>query len=171
MEPRSPDPGGADPQSGSRLPAAAGALDLDQPDAVLAAVAQVSLRLMAGAVDRPLFGQLQRQLAAAPDAYPWQDATRAILAVPVEAQQLVQRGLQAQRDWILRGGRETPRPGVAARAKGLLARLVAQLLFAVLFALVLWVGLLAAKHRWPEFSIYDALEWLYRTFPALKRPA
>jgi hypothetical protein len=146
-------------------------LDLDQPAAAYEAVAHASLRLLAGAVDRPLFAQLQRQLAASPDSYPWQEATRALLAPPVDAQQLVQRGLQAQRDWILRGGRETPKPALARRAKGLLARLCAQLLFAVLFAVVLLVALLAVKHRWPELDIYQALDWLYRTFPALRRPA
>lgn len=162
--PNTPDAGGAPLPDGGRL-------DLDDPNVVADAVAQVSLRLLAGAVERPLFAQLQRQLAAAPDSYPWQEATRALLASPVDAQQLVQRGLQAQRDWILRGGRETPRPTLARRAKGLLARLCAQLLFAVLFAVVLLVALLAVKHRWPEFDVYQVLDWLYRTFPALRRPA
>lgn len=115
---------------------------------------------MAGAVPKPSLDRLRRAAQDAGAEYPWESATRTILAEPVDAQRLVQQGLAAQRDWILRGGRETPKPGIGARAKGLLARICAQLVFGALFGLVLVVGLVAVKYQWPKFDIYVAVDWL-----------
>jgi hypothetical protein len=54
------------------------------------------------------------------------------------------------------------------RAKGLLAKLVAQLLvFAVTAALVI-AGLLLLKYRFPEFDIYRVLTLLEELFGKLR---
>lgn len=134
--------------------------DPGRPDEVEAAVAQASLRLLAGAVPKATLERLRRSAQEAGAEYPWEAVTRAILAESVDAQRLVQQGLNAQRDWVLRGGRENPKPGIGFKAKGLLARLCAQLLFGALFAAVLVAGLVLAKYKWPAFDIYVAVDWL-----------
>jgi hypothetical protein len=138
--------------------------DLARPDEALDAVSKASLRLMAGAVSRRTMDQLQRTLQQSPSEFPWQVATQAILAEPVDPQRLVQQGLAAQRDWILRGGRETPGPGVGHRAKGFLARLCAQLIFGAIYAVVILALLLLLKHKFPDFDIYRVLSFFQRTF-------
>lgn len=143
--------------------------DLAHPEETLQAVGAVSLRLMAGAVPRKTMDQLQRAVQQSAAEYPWQVVTQAVLAEPIEAQRLVQQGLQAQRDWILRGGRETPSRPLSQQAKGLLAKLVAQLIFAVIFAVVLLAALLLLKHKLPDVDIYRVLTWFYETFPSLRR--
>lgn len=139
--------------------------DLEHPEQTLQAVGEVSLRLMAGAVPKRTIEQLQRTVQQSAAEYPWQVVTQVILAEPIAPQQLVQQGLQAQRDWILRGGRETPGKPIGQRAKGLLAKLVAQLIFLVLLSAVLYAALLLVKHKLPGFDLYAPLEWLYATFP------
>lgn len=143
--------------------------DLAQPDDTLQAVGAVSLRLLAGAVSRPTMDQLRRTLDQSPAEYPWQVVTQTVLAESVDPQRLVQQGLQAQRDWILRGGRETPGRSLTTKAKGFVARLVAQTIFGGLFALVLVTGLLVLKYKLPDYDIYRILTWLLDAFPALKR--
>jgi len=140
------------------------AADPGRSDATLDAVAQASLRLMAGAVSKRTMDQLQRTLQQSPAEFPWQVATQAILAEPVDPSRLVQQGLVAQRDWILRGGRETPGPGIGHRAKGLLARLCAQLIFGALYAIVIVALLLLLKHKLPGFDIYRVLAWFQSAF-------
>jgi hypothetical protein len=141
--------------------------DLTQPDDTMAAVSAVALRLLAGAVPRATMQALQRTLTQSPSEYPWQVVTRAVLAEPIADQQLVQQGLRAQRDWILRGGREVPPKPLGTRAKTLLARLLAQLLTFGMCSALLLVLLLALKHKWPDADIYRALGWLYEQFPKL----
>ena len=133
--------------------------DLEQPDDTLQAVGAVSLRLMAGAVSKRTMEQLQRTVQQSPTEFPWQVVTQAVLAEPVDPQKLVQQGLQAQRDWIVRGGRERPAPPLSQRAKGLLARFVAQLIFCSIWALVVVVLLLLLKYKLPDFDIYRILGW------------
>jgi hypothetical protein len=132
--------------------------DLDSPADLQRAVGEVSMRLLAGAVPRATLDQLRRTLEQSPAEYPWRVATNVILAEPVDAQRVVQQALAAQRDWILRGGRERPKPGIAHRTKGLVARLVAQLVFGIVFAVVLIAGLLLLKHKVPECDIYRLLD-------------
>lgn len=141
-------PPGNQPPSGQLPP------DLAQPGIALHAVGQVALRLMAGAVPKPLLGQLQRMVQQAQDGYPWQEVTRVVLAQPVDEQKVVQQGLVAQRDWILRGGRETPGRPLGHRAKGLLARLVAQFVVLIVYGVLLVGGLLLLQHKFPEWNIY-----------------
>lgn len=140
--------------------------DLGQPEATLAAVSEVSLRLLAGAVSKPTMERLQNTLRQSPSEFPWQVVTQAVLAEPVDAQRLVHQGLAAQRDWIARGGRETPTAPIAYRAKTLLARICAQLIFGALFTLVLLAVLLLLKHKMPGFDIYRILTWFQQLFGA-----
>ena len=133
----------------------------DSSDEVVSQVSAVALRLMAGAVPRRMFEGLQRTVAASPAEYPWQVVTKVVLAEPVDEQQVLQQALRAQRDWIVRGGREQPGKSAATHAKTFLAKLIAQLLFAALFGLVLVVGLLVVKYKWPEMDIYRLLDWIY----------
>ena len=109
---------------------------------------------------KPTLERLRRDAKAAGAEYPWETATRALLADPVEPGQLVQRGLAAQRDWILRGGRETPKPGIGVRTKGLLARLAAQLVFGLLYTAVVASVLVVLKYKHPSIDIYVAVDWL-----------
>ncbi len=140
--------------------------DLARPDDTLDAVARANLRLMAGFVSKRTMEQLQRTLQQNPSEFPWQVVTQALLAEPVDEQRLVQQALVAQRDWIVRGGRETPRPGVAHRAKGLLARLCAQLIFGALYAVVIVVLLLLLEHLNPQLDLSRVLHWFQATFRA-----
>lgn len=142
--------------------------DLAQPDDTLQAVGAVSLRLLAGAVPKRTMEQLQRTVQQSPSEYPWQAVTQAVLAEPVEPQRLVQQGLQAQRDWILRGGREKPPPPIAQRTKGFVARLCAQLVFGLIYALVVVVALLLLKYKMPDFDIYRLLTWCQDLFGRLR---
>lgn len=128
----------------------------------MAAVEAVSLRLLAGAVSRRTMEQLQRTVQQSPAEFPWQVVTQAVLAEPADLQRLVQQGLQAQRDWIVRGGREMPAKPISLRAKGLLARLCAQLIFLSIYSVVLVVALLLLKYKLPDFDIYRILAWFQR---------
>jgi hypothetical protein len=136
--------------------------DLARPADTVAAVGAVSLRLLAGAVPKRTMDQLRRTLQQSPSEFPWQVVTQAVLAEPVDEQKLLQQGLAAQRDWILRGGRETPGPGLVHHTKSFFAKVVAQLIFAALFAIVLVTILILLKYKMPEFDIYRVLDW-FRT--------
>lgn len=135
--------------------------DLTEAEQTLRAVSDVSLRLMAGAVSKPKMAQLRITVAANTDEYPWQTVTQAVLSEEVDPQRLVQQGLTAHRDWILRGGRTARGPSITHRAKGLLARLSAQLIFAAIFTTVILVALviLEIKLGW---NIYEVWPWILR---------
>jgi hypothetical protein len=139
------------------------------PDDTLDTVARANLRLMAGTVSKRTMDQLQRTLQQNPSEFPWQVVTQALLAEPVDEQRLVQQALVAQRDWIVRGGRETPRPGIGHRAKGLLARLCAQLIFGAIYAVVIVVLLMMLEHLNPAFDLTRAVHWIQETFQLAKR--
>jgi len=143
----------------------AGAPDLDDPEQLLRAVQDVSLRLLAGGVSASTMSQLQRMLRDNVGDFPWREVTARVLAEPVDQQRLVQQGLAAQRDWIWRGGRERPGPSLGRRAKGLLAKICAQTIFLTIWAAVLVIALIVLKHG-TGFDVYDGLEWLYQMFPA-----
>ena len=134
--------------------------DPGRPEEVHDAVAHAALRLLAGAVPRATLDRVRRDAEKAGAEYPWEAATRALLAEPIAPQQLVQQGLVAQRDWILRGGREAPKPGIGRRAKSLVARLLAQLVFGVLYAVVIAAVLVLLKYQYPAIDLYIAVDWL-----------
>jgi hypothetical protein len=135
------------------------------PDATLTAVGAVSLRLMAGSVSRKTMESLRRTLVQSPAEYPWQVVTQAILAEVVDPEKLVHQGLRAQRDWLLRGGREDPGRPLGVKAKTLLAKMLTQLIVLGIFSLLTVALLVLAKQEWPAFDIYRLLDWLQTTFP------
>lgn len=137
--------------------------DLTEADQTLRAVSDVSLRLMAGCVSKPKLAQLRITVEENTDEYPWQTVTQAVLSEEVDEQRLVQQGLAAHRDWILRGGRTAKGPSITRRAKGLLARLVAQLIFAVIFTTIILVALviLQIKLGWDLYAVWP---WILSLF-------
>lgn len=130
--------------------------DLSDGDQAFRAVSEVSLRLMAGSVSKPKLAQLKIQVQEDEDQYPWEAVTKSILSEEVDGQRLVQQGLAAQRDWVLRGGRVERGPSVGRRAKGFLARLAAQLIFGVIFVVMVVIGLLLLEYQFPAWDI----DWL-----------
>lgn len=157
-DPRTPGSSG-DPQR-----VAAPGDDLADPQAALRAVGETSLRLLAGAVPKGKLDQLRRLVEQSPDAFPWQLVTRELLADPIDAQRLMQQGLVAQRDWIARGGRTSKGPGIVRRTKGFVARLMAQLVFGVMFAVVLVAGLILLQIKVEWFDIYQLVPWVKGLF-------
>jgi hypothetical protein len=133
-------------------------LDLSDGDIARQAVGEASLRLMAGVVTKPKLAQLKITAQDHEDQYPWEKITRAILADEVDGQHLVQRGLAAQRDWVLRGGRVAKGPSVTYRAKGFFARLAAQLVFGLVFVAVIICGLLLLELQYPAWDIDRLLD-------------
>ena len=136
--------------------------DLTEADQTLRAVSDVSLRLMAGSVSKPKMAQLRVTVESEAGEYPWQSVTQSVLSEEVDPQRLVQQGLAAQRDWILRGGRVAKGPSVTRRAKGLLARLVAQLIIAALFTAMVLVALviLQIKLGWDLYAVWPWIQSL-----------
>lgn len=139
-------------------------------DSTAADVAAVALRLMAGVVSRKLMDTLQRTVRQNPVEYPWQVVNQAILAEAVDGQRLVQQGLRAQRDWILRGGREAPGKPLGTRAKTFVAVVLARAFFFAVYTLAVGVLLILLKQKWPWFDLYRVLEWLQATFPGVFPP-
>lgn len=133
--------------------------DSTQDDPTLRQIGDASLRLMAGVVSKARMEQLQKTVERSADGFPWQQVTAEILAEDVPAERIVQQGLVAQRDWILRGGRTSRGPTVARRAKGLLARLMAQMIFGVLFTAVVVTGLIVLQHKFAWADIYQIVPW------------
>ena len=136
--------------------------DLTEADQTLRAVSDVSLRLMAGSVSKPKMAQLRVTVESEAGEYPWQSVTQSVLSEEVDPQRRVQQGLAAQRDWILRGGRVAKGPSVTRRAKGLLARLVAQLIIAALFTAMVLVALviLQIKLGWDLYAVWPWIQSL-----------
>ena len=131
----------------------------------LAQTAAVSLRLMAGMVPRKTLQAVQRMAVESTGEYPLQSIHDAVLAEPVDPNELLRRGILAERDWVARGGRETPGPGLKRRAKGFLAKVLAQLIvFSITLALAV-VVLLLVKYRWPELDVYRLLEMIRPFLP------
>jgi hypothetical protein len=149
------------PGSSSPLPAP------PQHDDTMAAIAAVSVRLLAGAVRPRTLSALQRTVLSSPAEYPWQVVNQVVLAEPAEPGDLAQKALRAHRDWILRGGRETPGKPLSLRAKTLVAKVLAQLIFLAVYSLAVLVLLLLIKHKWPSADVYRLLAWLYEVFPGL----
>lgn len=130
-------------------------------------IGAVSTRLLAGAVSKRTLEALQRTVQASPAEYPWQVVNQVVLAEPCDEQELAQKALRAQRDWVVRGGRENPGKPLGLQAKTLLAKLVAQSLFLGIYTFVILLFLLLVKHKWPQANVYGVLDWLYSVFPNL----
>ena len=138
--------------------------DLTEAEQTLRAVSDVSLRLLAGTVSKQKMEQLRRTVEQSTAEFPWQIVTQAVLAEEVDPQRLVQQGLAAQRDWILRGGRTAKGPSITHRTKGFVARLTAQLIFFVIFLVVIVAALLVLKFKLPDFDIYRIMTWIEGLF-------
>ncbi len=138
--------------------------DLGDAEQALRAVSDTSLRFMAGAIPKAKMGQLRRTVEQSGEEFPWQEITEAVLAEEVDEQRLVQQGLIAQRDWILRGGRTARGPSITHRTKGFFARMTAQLIFGAIFVAVILIALLVLKYKDPDFDIYLILTWLQGLF-------
>ena len=138
--------------------------DLTEAEQTLRSVSDVSLRLLAGTVSKQKMERLRRTVEQSTAEFPWQIVTQAVLAEEVDPQRLVQQGLAAQRDWILRGGRTAKGPSITHRTKGFVARLTAQLIFFVIFLVVIVAALLVLKFKLPDFDIYRILTWIEGLF-------
>ncbi len=113
---------------------------------------------MSGLISRRTMRELQQEADRAGDGYPWQEITVAICKEPLDEEKLFEQGLRAQRDWIARGGRETPKPGVRSRGKRGLANLLARLIFFTLYTCAV-IGLLTLlEAKWPQTNIYEVFE-------------
>lgn len=141
-------------------------------DEVVRRVGEVSLRMMANAISKRTHGQVSSLIASAGDEYPWQLVVDAVLAEPVASDDLLARGLRAQRDWFARTGTPTgARVGRAARVAGksALAFVLSRLIFFVIYTLAVIVLLVLAKQHWAGCDIYRLLDWLRDVLPAVFR--
>ncbi|MGE3173620.1 MAG: hypothetical protein AB7O97_13430 [Planctomycetota bacterium] len=134
----------------------------------MTAIGAVSVRLLAGAVPKRTMEALKRTVLASPSEYPWQVVNGVVLAEAADPQDLAQKALRAHRDWILRGGRETPGKPLGLRTKTFVAKLVAQFIFFAIYSVTVLVLLLLLKHKWPDINIYGLLEWFYGVFPGTR---
>ena len=135
------------------------------PDPVFPSICEASARLMGGTVNRSAMKELQKLVQAESGSYPWEEVVERILAGGASQAEVAQAALKAQRDWIVRGGRQNPGKSLRAHSRSLLARLLARLIFfGVLLASVV-ILLVLCKLRWPEMDIYAANDWLAATWP------
>ena len=136
-------------------------------DPLVHRVSEASLRLMAGLVPRQTVQALQQRVRENEQTYPWEEVVDKVLNEPVDDQRLVQQGLRAQRDWLLRAGTRAPGTSVSMRGKVALAFFLSRLLFFGLFTVALVVLLMLIKARWPAIDIYRPLEWLRDVLPGV----
>jgi len=133
-------------------------------------VSEVSLRMMANAVPKKTQERVRGLMAAGEDEYPWQRIVATVLQDPVDAEDLLGRGLRAQRDWFARSAVSvTARMGRSARVAGktALAYGISRGIFFVLYTATIVVLLVLAKHHWPQCDIYRILDWLRAVLPAV----
>lgn len=151
----------------SRTIAAATPAQESSKDSTLDDICAVSLRLLAGAVPKRTLEALKRTVLSSSEEYPWQAVNKVVLGDPVDPSELAQRGLRAQRDWILRGGRSDPGPSLSVRSKTIVAKLLVQTVLLTIYLIIATAILIGLKHKWPDFDIYRVLSWLYETFPRM----
>lgn len=140
------------------------------PEVLFQEISELSLRLMAGSVPKRTMKDLQRIVDKSNDAYPWDAVLERALEDPVDQNELVSRGLRAQRDWVWRGGRTNPGKGVRMRAKTFAAGLAAKLVFLVLYTLALVCLLVLVEQMWPHMDISRILHFLQDKLPGLFPP-
>jgi hypothetical protein len=139
-------------------------------DPVFSQICESNARLMAGQVHKSTLKELQKMVHGSPSEYPWEPVVARILRDPVDVAKFTTQALRSQRDWVVRGGRETPGKGLRRRAKGFVARLVARLIFlAVLIPAVVFL-LVLVKHKWADADIYRILVWLGEIWPSAFAP-
>lgn len=136
-------------------------------DPVFSRICESTTRLTAGVVSRPTMKDLQKTVQAASAEYPWEAVVDRILREPMDPSQLTKQALRAQRDWVVRGGRQTPGKGVTFKAKSFVARLFARLIFLAILLPVVVVLLVLIKQKWPELDIYRILLWMQDMWPSM----
>ncbi len=137
------------------------------PDPRLHRIFEASHRLLAGLVPGGTVTKLAGRIRDEEDRYPWEEVVESLTAPSVEPQELVQRGLRAQRDWILRSAAGRPMRRLRVATKTLLARIVAQGLFFVLYTTAVIALLLLIRLKWDWFDIYRLLEPIRRLVPGI----
>lgn len=142
----------------------------DESEPLLQRVGEVSLRMMANAIPRKTQDRVRSLMSDAAQDYPWQRIVDTVLADPVDAQDVLGRGLRAQRDWFARASvTATAKAGRAVRVAGktALAYAIARLIFFTLYTAAVILVLVLAKHHWPQFDIYRILDWLRSVLPTV----
>jgi len=140
------------------------------PEVLFQDISELSLRLMAGTVPRRTMKELQRMVDKSDQVYPWDAILERALTDPVDQNELVNRGLRAQRDWVGRGGRTNPGKGARVQAKTFLATLSAKLVFIVFYTLALVCLLVLVEQIWPHLDISRILHFLQDKLPGLFPP-
>ena len=133
-----------------------------EQDPTVARVAEASLRMMAGTVSPATRRRTKELAAAAAGGYPWDAVVTAVLADPIDPSVLVQKGLTAQRDWVVKtaaaGAPASPAPrsgpALSYRIKRLLAVSLARLMFYALFTLCLLTLLVLVRKALPWADLY-----------------
>lgn len=126
--------------------------------------------MMANAVPRKTQDRVRSLMSQGSEDYPWQRVVETVLQDSVDSEDLLGKGLRAQRDWFARASVPmTARAGRAARVAGktALAYVLARLIFFALYTLAIVALLVLAKHHWPQFDIYRILDWLRSVLPSV----
>lgn len=140
------------------------------PDPVFSRICEVSARLMGGTIHRSTMKELQKLLRSEPNSYPWEAVVDRVLAEKMAPPELTKMALKSQRDWVVRGGRETPGPRMRHQAKSFVARMLARLIFMAILITFLVALLVVCKLCWPVVDIYAANDWLATTWPSAFGP-
>ena len=158
--------------------------DSDAADAeLLSRIGETSLRMMAGVVSPSVVQHLQARLYAEPDEYPWEEVVDSVLAEPMARDELVNRGLVGQRNWLLKSGRDAAPGGQAVagggqsrrgrsktmkvRGKTLLAMMIVRGGFFVIYTFAVVLLLVLLRHKFPSFDIYRILDLLKQLLPSV----
>ena len=128
------------------------------------AASEVAMRLLSERVPRPTMAALQRLIQESGGQYPLPAIAKTLAADPIGDAELYSQLLRAEREWILRGGRERRAVGPSRPNRSLLARMLGQSLLVVVTALAVLSVLLAIRVRHPEW-IDGAFDWLHTAFP------
>jgi hypothetical protein len=136
-------------------------------DPELQRIFETSHRMFAGLVPGGTAAKLRQRIAEDPARYPWEEVVAIVNAAAVPPADLIQRGLRAQRDWILRAAAGRPMRRLRVAGKTLLARILAQLLFFGLYSAAVVVLLLLLKLKWEGADIYRLLDMARSLLPGL----
>lgn len=123
--------------------------------------------MMAGVVPPSTRRALQQRVRASGGDYPWEAVIDAVLADPVDDRRLLQKGLQAQRDWVSQPGSEPIARRVRRRGRSALAWLLSRVIFFAIYSVAAIALLVLLELRWPELDISALGDWLRRTFPGV----
>jgi hypothetical protein len=129
-------------------------------------VGAVALRMMAGAVSPATRRSLQQRVRGAP-SYPWEAVVDTVLADPVDEVRLLERGLAAQRDWVVGSAKAPLGRRLRQRGRSAVAWLLSRVIFFALYTAAAIVLLVLVRWRWPDLDIYVLGEWLRRVFPGV----